>query len=124
MEEVPESLRYPKSEESASEDCVIQKENELLDDNSTSVTVKDMKEGNSEMRLGYIGMGLHDKLEVLEAKKLLEVAGQIDRKPARILLDTGCSTYVLSTRFATQHKIERIPISSRPVNLAIGDAKA
>ena len=83
-EEVPESLRYPKSEESASEDCVTQ-EKELS------------KEKDLEMRLGYIGTGLCNKLEVPEAKTLLEVNGQINGKAARILLDTGCSTYVLST---------------------------
>ena len=44
MEEVPESLRYPRSEESVSKDCLTQ----------------ELKEGsveeNLEVRLGYIGM--------------------------------------------------------------------
>src|SRR5437667_11881935 len=83
MEEVPESLRDPRSEESVSKDCLTQ----------------ELKEGsveeNLEVRLGYIGTGLHNKLEVTEAKTLLEVNGQINGKVARILLDTGCSTYVL-----------------------------
>src|SRR5205814_5594181 len=65
-----------------------------------------------------------NKLEVPEAKKLVEVIGQIDRKVAKILLDTGCSTYVLSTKFATQHGIEEVPIRSRPVDLAVSSAKA
>ena len=55
-------------------------------------TVDDENASNLEMRLGYFGLGLHDRLEVPEADKLLEVVGQIEGRPARILLDTGCST--------------------------------
>src|SRR5437762_13701673 len=91
MEEVPESLHYPKLEESTSKDYVTQGLEE-------KTVEKDL-----EVRLGYIGMGSNNKLEVPEAKTLLEVIGQIDGKVAKILLDTGCSTYVLSTKFATQH---------------------
>ena len=61
-------------------------------------TIDDENASNLEMRLGYFGLGLHDRLEVPEADKLLEVVGQIEGRPARILLDTGCSTYVLSSR--------------------------
>ena len=53
MEEVPESLRYPESEESASKDCVTQGLEE------------ETAEKDLEVRLRYIGMGLHNKLEVL-----------------------------------------------------------
>ena len=111
MEEVPESLRYPKSEESTSEDCVAQEQE------------KDYMENDLEVRLGYIEMGIC-KLEVPEANTLLEVNGQIDGKTAKILLDTGCSTYVLSTQFATRHKIEGIQMRSRPIDLAVGSARA
>jgi transposase InsO family protein len=112
MEEVPESLRYPQSEGSASEDCVTQElEGRTIE--------KDL-----EVRLGYIGTGLHEKLEVPEAKTLLEVNGQINGKAARILLDTGCSTYVLSTQFATRHNIEQIPTKLRPVDLAVSSVGA
>ena len=112
MEEVPESLRYPRSEESVSKDCLTQ----------------ELKEGsveeNLEVRLGYIGTGLHNKLEVPEAKTLLEVNGQINGKVARILLDTGCSTYVLSTQFATRHNIEKTPMKLRSVDLAVSGVGA
>src|SRR6266513_1361565 len=114
MEEVSESLRYPKSVESVSEDQVTQEQMELSDDNSRTIEVKDTTEEDLEVRLRYVGMGFHNKLEVPEAKTLLEVIGQIDGKFAKILLDTGCSTYVLSTKFATQHGIEEVPIRSRP----------
>jgi len=63
-------------------------------------------------------------LEVPEADKLLEVVGQIEGRPARILLDTGCSTYVLSSRFAERNGIERIPMRSRPVDLTVSSARA
>src|SRR5437762_363442 len=124
MEEVSESLRYPKSVESVSEDQVTQEQMELSDDNSRTIEVKDTTEKDLEVRLGYVGTGFHNKLEVPEAKTLLEVIGQIDGKVAKILLDTGCSTYALSTKFATQHGIEEVPIRSRPVDLAVSSAKA
>src|SRR5439155_1274523 len=79
---------------------------------------------NLEVRLGYIGTGLHNKLEVPEAKTLLEVNGQINGKVARILLDTGCSTYVLSTQFATRHNIEKTPMKLRSVDLAVSGVGA
>ena len=63
-------------------------------------------------------------MEVPEAKTLLEMISQINEKVAKILLDIGCSTYVLSTKFAIQHGIEEVSIWSRPVDLAINSAKA
>ena len=85
----------------------------------------DNDEGSSdkEMRLGYFGLGLHDRLEVPEADKLLEVVGQIEGRTARILLDTGCSTYVLSSRFAERNGIPGIRMRSRPVDLAVSSAR-
>ena len=123
-EEVSESLRYPKSVESVSEYQVTQEQMELSDDNSRTIEVKNTTKEDLDVRLGYVGMGFHNKLKVPEAKILLEVIGQIDGKVAKILLDTGCSTYVLSTKFATQHGIEEVPIRSRPVDLAVSSTKA
>ena len=77
-----------------------------------------------DMRLGYFGLGLHDQMEVPEADKLLEVVGQIEGRPARILLDTGCSTYVLSSSFAKRNGIPGIPMRPRPVDLAVSSARA
>jgi Predicted aspartyl protease len=124
MKEVPESLCYPKSEESISKDYMTQEQKKLSDDDSKSVKIKDCTENDLEVRLGYIGMGIQNKLEVPEAKTLLQVNGQIKGKAAKILLDTGCSTYVLSTQFATRHNIEGTLMKSRPVDLAVGSAKA
>src|SRR5438552_2058522 len=44
MEEVSESLRYPKSVESVSEDQVTQEQMELSDDNSRTIEVKEVEE--------------------------------------------------------------------------------
>ena len=44
MEEVSESLCYPKSVESVSEDQVTQEQMELSDDNSRTIEVKDTTE--------------------------------------------------------------------------------
>src|SRR5438876_7172488 len=60
MEEVPESLRYPKLEESTSKNCVTQGLEEKIE--------KDLGRETWDVRLGYIGMGVHNKLEVPEAK--------------------------------------------------------
>src|SRR5271169_1200030 len=87
----------------------------IIDDEGTS---------ESEMRLGYFGLGLHERLEVPEADKLLEVVGQIEGRPAKILLDTGCSTYVLSSSFTEQNGIPGIRMRPRPVDLAVSSARA
>ena len=84
----------------------------------------DERTSDLEMRLGYFGLGLHDQMEVPEADKLLEVVGQIEGRPARILLDTGCSTYVLSSRFAERNGIPGIKVRPQPVDVAVSSARA
>ena len=138
--EAPESLRYPESRRSTSEDSVTQEETELSEkrtepvtsDNTTEPMAKgcietvddDERTSDLDMRLGYFGLGLHDQMEVPEADKLLEVVGQIEGRPAKILLDTGCSTYVLSSSFAKRNGIPGIPMRPRPVDLAVSSARA
>jgi hypothetical protein len=140
-EEVLESLRYPESKESTSEDSVTQEETEISDNCTEPVTsddtteqpmakgcietvdVDDERTSDLGMRLGYYGLGLHNRMEVPEADRLLEVIGQIEGRPARILLDTGCSTYVLSSRFAERNGIPGIQMRSRLVDLAVSSAR-
>ena len=76
------------------------------------------------MRLGYFGLGLHDQMEIPEADKLLEIVGQIEGRSAKILLDTGCSIYVLSSSFAKWNGISEIQMRPRPVDLAVSSARA
>src|SRR5436190_20604655 len=140
-EEAPESLRYPESRRSTSEDSVTHEEAELSEKRtepatSDNITEQPMAKGcietvdvdndeetsDMDMRLGYFGLGLHDQMEVPEDDKLLEVVGQIEGRPARILLDTGCSTYVLSSRFAERNGIPGIQMRPRPVDLAVSSA--
>ena len=106
------------SKESASEDSITQKETEesMVKGCIETIACKDAVELELEMRLGYFGLGLHDRIEVPEADKLLEVVGQIEGRTARILLDTGCSTYVLSSSFAEQNGIHGIPMRAQPVD--------
>ena len=141
--EAPESLRYPESRKSTSADSVTQGRAELSEKRTEPVTSDDTTEqsmakvyietvdvdndegtSDMEMRLGYFGLGLHDQMEVPEADKLLEVVGQIEGRPAKILLDTGCSTYVLSSSFAKRNGIPGIPMRPRPVDLAVSSARA
>src|SRR5271168_4007044 len=71
----------------------------------------------SKVNLGYIGID-NDPDQV----KPPEVYGKINGYPARILLDTGCSTYVLSSDFAKACNIPNFPSKPIPVELAIRDA--
>jgi hypothetical protein len=134
-EETSESLRYPESNESTPEGSVIQGRTETSDLISEPVSTTEQSMAKrciepvdenasvSEARLGYIGLGLH-QLEVPEADQLLELIGQIEERPARILLDTGCSTYVFSSRFAERNGIPGIQMRPRPVDLAVSSARA
>ena len=87
-------------------------------------TVDNENASGMEMRLGYFGLGLHDQMEVPEADKLLEVVGQIEGRPAKILLDTGCSTYVLSSSFAKRNGIPGISMRSQSVDLVVSSVRA
>ena len=107
--EAPESLRCPESRRSISEDSVTQQEAELSEKRTEPAT-SDNDEGTSDMdmRLGYFGLGLHDQMEIPEVDKLLEIIGQIEGRSAKILLDIGCSTYMLSSSFAKRNGIQEI----------------
>src|SRR6266496_212752 len=50
------------------------------------------------------------------------VYGKIGRRTAQIMLDSGCSTYVLSTDFANAGKVPCFPCKPIPVELAIWNA--
>jgi hypothetical protein len=69
------------------------------------------------VKLGYLG--INEKPE--EAKPPV-VYGKIDGRIARIMLDTGCSTYVLSTDFARAGDTPCFPCKPIPVELAVRDA--
>ena len=121
----PESLRCPESRRSTSEDSVTQEEAELPEKRTESA-ISDNDEGMSDMdmRLGYFGLGLHDRIEIPEADKLLEVIDQIEGRLVKILLDTGCSIYVLSSSFAKRNGIQEIQMRSWPVDLAVNNVRA
>ena len=129
--EAPESLRYPESRRSTSEDSVTQKETKLSEKRIEFVTRRQyngtidderlhrnrrrrrrQRMSDMDMRLGYFGLGLHDQMEIPEADKLLEVVDQIEGRSAKILLDTGCSTYMLSSSFAKRNGIQGIQMRS------------
>jgi hypothetical protein len=97
IEETSESLRYPESEKSTSEDRVTQGRTESSDSytepvKSDSTTERSMAKGciktvdenasESEKRLGYFKLGLHNPFEVPEADKLFEVVGRIEGRTA------------------------------------------
>ena len=69
------------------------------------------------VKLGYLG--ICDKPE--EVKPPV-VYGKIDGRIAHIMLDSGCSTYVLSTDFANAGNIPCFPCKPVPVELAVRDA--
>ena len=69
------------------------------------------------VRLGYLG--IKDRPE--EVKPPV-VYGKIDGRIAHIMLDSGCSTYVLSTDFANAGDIPCFPCKPVPVELAVRNA--
>ena len=69
------------------------------------------------VRLGYLG--INDRPE--EVKPPV-VYGKIDGRIAQIMLDSGCSTYVLSTDFANAGNIPCFPCKPVPVELAVRNA--
>jgi hypothetical protein len=71
----------------------------------------------SQIRLGYLGI-----YEKPEESRPLVVYGKINGHPARIMLDSGCSTYVLSTDFARDSNIPCYSCKPIPIELAVCDA--
>ena len=71
----------------------------------------------SQVKLGYLG--IHEKPEEFRPPV---VYGKINGHPARIMLDSGCSTYVLSTDFARDSNIPCYSCKPIPVELAVRDA--
>jgi hypothetical protein len=59
-----------------------------------------------------------------EADSLLEVISRIDGHDARILLDTRCSTYVLSEEYVARMRIRRIMMPQEQlIELAVSNAR-
>ena len=69
------------------------------------------------VKLGY--PGIHDTPEDVKPPM---VYGKIDGRLAQIMLDSGCSTYVLSTDFANAGNIPCFPCKPVPVELAVRNA--
>jgi hypothetical protein len=88
------------------------------------IEIVDKNASESETRLRYFGLLLiHDRLKVLEADRVLEVIGQVELRTATILLDTGCSNFVPSSRFAERNGIPGIRMGPQPVDLAVSSVK-
>jgi hypothetical protein len=67
---------------------------------------------NAPLNLGHLGV-----LSDPEAKDPPEIVGTIHGQPARILIDSGCSTYVLDSNFVKRAKV--LPISTKPVPIQL-----
>jgi hypothetical protein len=72
---------------------------------------------NATLNLGHLGV-LNDP----EAKDPPEIVGTIHGQPARILIDSGCSTYVLDSNFAKRANVLSILTKPVPIQLAIREA--
>jgi hypothetical protein len=72
------------------------------------------------MRLRYIELQDSEP----EAEGLLEVISRIDGHDARILLDTGCSIYVLLEEYVARMRIRRIMMPQKQlIELAVSNAR-
>jgi len=110
--EAIESLRCPESMDRASEDGTRSQDGHASQDGTGP------KERN--VRLGYIELQDSEP----EADGLLEVISRIDGHDARTLLDTGCSTYVLSEEYVAKMGIRRIMMPQKqPIELAVSNAR-
>ena len=69
------------------------------------------------LKLGYV-----DVQALPDTQEPPSVIGTINGKAARILLDSGCSTYVLSEEFAVHADIRQYPTTPVPVELAVRNA--
>ena len=69
------------------------------------------------LNLGYL-----DVQAPPDSQEPPSVIGTINGKTARILLDSGCSTYVLSEEFAVHAGIRQFPTTPVAVELAVRDA--
>ena len=66
------------------------------------------------LNLGYLDVQAHP-----DTQEPPSVIGTINGKTARILLDSGCSTYVLSEEFAVHADIRQYPTTPVAVELAV-----
>jgi hypothetical protein len=69
------------------------------------------------LKLGYV-----DVQALPDTQEPPSVIGTINGKVAGILLDSGCSTYVLSEEFAVHADIRQYPTTPVPVELAVRNA--
>src|SRR5271168_718545 len=67
-------------------------------------------------------LGYADIQALPETKEPPAIVGNINGKSARILLDSGCSTYVLSEEFAVHADIRQYPTTPVPIELAVRNA--
>ena len=72
---------------------------------------------NTPLNFGYLDMRMTP-----ETKEPPAVIGNINGKSARILLDSGCSTYVLSEEFAVHADICQYSTTPVPIELAVRNA--
>jgi len=69
-----------------------------------------------------LNLGYADIQALPETKEPPAIVGNINGKSARILLDSGCSTYVLSEEFAVHADIRQYPTTPVPIELAVRNA--
>jgi hypothetical protein len=77
-----------------------------------------------EVSQNTLNLGYVDIQALPETKEPPAVFGNINGKSARILLDSGCSTYVLSEEFAVDADICQYPTRPVPIELAVRNANA
>jgi gag-polyprotein putative aspartyl protease len=77
-----------------------------------------------EVSQNTLNLGYADIQALPETKEPPAVIGNINGKSARILLDSGCSTYVLSEEFAVDADICQYPTTPVPIELAVRNANA
>jgi hypothetical protein len=106
----------PNTEQLSTESTVIQ-----TDDNETQDTRMD-DDPNHRTQNTPIGLGYLSAQANPDAEEPPVVAGVIAGKPAWILLDSGCSTYILDTEFMASAGVSCRTTPPIPVELAVRNA--
>jgi hypothetical protein len=75
--------------------------------------------GHPDPRVKFGYLGINNKPEEVKPPVVYE---KIDGHIVQIMLDSGCSTYILSTDFATAGNIPCFPCKPVPIELAVRNA--
>jgi hypothetical protein len=113
------SGRSPDDRSGRSPDETLNSVETTVMDNKPVKSTNKMLEQFGDVQSSTLQLGALDISSHPETEDPPEVVGYINGHEARILIDSGCSTYVLSSAFALKTRIQQHPTNPIPVQLAV-----